>query len=314
MNQVFFANTRSVRGADGPRKRGPHQVDVTIGLPVFNGENFIREAIESILAQSYENFELIISDNASIDGTETICRAFAARDPRIRYYRNPENRGASYNFNRLVRLARGRYFKWAAHDDTLAPEFLDRCVRVLNDNPDVVLCYTRTQAIDAQGKIIGDFSLNLDLSHPDPHVRFHRCLRPGHALVDIFGLIRTGALRRTLQIGNFSSSDRILEAELALQGRFHEVPEPLFFNRHHDGQHYRHHPKRRDKAVWYDPKRADRITFPNWRLLWEYFKSTIRLPLRFQHKWFCRLSLIWWMRRNWNWLLSDLIFRDFQIR
>jgi len=289
-------------------------IEITIGMPVFNGENFISEAIESILAQSFENFELLISDNASTDRTAEISRAYAARDSRVRYCRNRENRGASYNFNRLVRLARGRYFKWAAHDDTLAPEFLDRCIQVLDREPDVVLCYTRTRAIDARGNAIRDFNLGLDLSHPLPQVRFHRCLCRAHSLVEVFGLIRTDALRRTLRIGNFPSSDRILEAELALLGRFHEVPETLFFNRHHKGQHYVLYPNRRDKIVWYDPGRAGRLTFPNWRLLWEYLKSTIRHSLRFRSRWSCRLSLLWWIRRNWNWLLSDLVFMNIKFR
>ena len=112
---------------------------VTIGLPVYNGQNYLVETLESLLAQTYTDFELVISDNASTDRTEAICRQYAAGDARIRYYRNDENIGASANYNRAFELGRGEYFKWAAHDDLLAPTYLERCVEVLDANPDVVL-------------------------------------------------------------------------------------------------------------------------------------------------------------------------------
>src|ERR1051326_2036095 len=104
---------------------------VSIGLPVYNGQQFLEEAINSLLAQTYSDFELIISDNASTDATEQICRAHAAADPRIRYYRNDKNRGPVWNLNRVFELARGELFKWAAHDDVCAPTLVERCVEVL---------------------------------------------------------------------------------------------------------------------------------------------------------------------------------------
>ena len=122
---------------------------VTIGLPVYNGERYLRPAIESILAQSFPHFELVISDNASTDGTEAICRDDADRDERVRYYRNTANLGMSRNFNLTFERATGRYFKWAADDDLLEPQYLARCVQVLDRDPGVILCHSQVRIIDA---------------------------------------------------------------------------------------------------------------------------------------------------------------------
>ena len=125
---------------------------VSVGLPVYNGERYLRLAIDSILAQTFEDFELIISDNASTDHTEEICREYAARDPRVIYIRQPRNRGGAWNFNHVVELARGEYLKWAAHDDVLAPTFLKECVAALDRLPGTVLASPRTVKIDESGK------------------------------------------------------------------------------------------------------------------------------------------------------------------
>ena len=117
----------------------PH---VSVGLPVYNGERYLRQAIESI--QSQTDLELIISDNASTDATEGICREYATRDPRVRYYRSDQNRGAAWNHNRVVELARGEYFKRQCHDDYCDTTFLEKCLAVIHSNPDVVLCYPRS--------------------------------------------------------------------------------------------------------------------------------------------------------------------------
>src|SRR3712207_3999522 len=118
---------------------------VSIGLPVYNGERYLALAIEAVLAQTYRDFELIISDNGSTDATSAICKAFAARDPRVRYYRYEENRGAAWNFNNTARLARGRYFKWQCYDDLLEPEMIQACLDVLEREPEVAVCCTRTR-------------------------------------------------------------------------------------------------------------------------------------------------------------------------
>jgi glycosyltransferase involved in cell wall biosynthesis len=121
---------------------------VSIGLPVFNGENYLEAAVDSILAQTFKDFELIISDNASTDRTQEICQRYCGRDSRVRYFRSEQNHGAAWNFNRVFELASGEYFKWAAHDDMIAPDFLQKCVAVLDEDPTVVLCHSQVQFIN----------------------------------------------------------------------------------------------------------------------------------------------------------------------
>ena len=122
---------------------------LSIGLPVYNGALLLSEAIESLLTQTFTDFEIVISDNASTDATEEIARRFADQDKRIRYYRNETNIGLAPNFNRVFALANNpAYFKWAAHDDLYKPTFLQRCVEVLDSEPDVVLSYTIVDVID----------------------------------------------------------------------------------------------------------------------------------------------------------------------
>ena len=132
----------------------PESPLVSVGLPVYNGERFLRQSLESVLAQTYENFELIISDNASTDGTDAICREFAARDTRIRYVRNSRNMGAAYNFDKVVELARGELFRLHTHDDIMAPPLLERCVSVLMQEPDAVLCHPEMIRIDEEDREI----------------------------------------------------------------------------------------------------------------------------------------------------------------
>ena len=121
---------------------------VAIGLPVYNGARYLTEAIESILAQTYSDFELIISDNASTDETEAICRHYAVQDQRIRYVRNAENIGGLANFNHTFRLSNHPLFKWTAADDAYHPEYLERSVRLLKAQPEAVFAFTKVQLID----------------------------------------------------------------------------------------------------------------------------------------------------------------------
>lgn len=207
---------------------------VSIGLPVYNGEDYLEDAIAAFLRQTFTDFELIISDNASSDRTEAICRSFAAQDPRIRYYRNAENIGAAENFNRVVHLAGGKYFKWAAHDDLCEPTFLERCVEVLDSDPSVVLCSTEVGCIDWAGTIINPKrDVPRHLHSWDPVERFRAIVLHTFWSYEIFGLIRLDVLRKTqLQRANYGT-DRVILAELSLHGRFIQVPETLFFRRFH---------------------------------------------------------------------------------
>jgi glycosyltransferase involved in cell wall biosynthesis len=260
---------------------------VSLGMPVYNGERFLRETLDSLLGQTYRDFELIISDNGSTDTTQQICREYASRDSRIRYHREEVNRGAGWNYNRVVDLARGIYFKWAAHDDLCAPTYLEKCVAVLDSDASVVVAYPDDQDIDDQGNYIDRkramrLPSSMRAQSPLPSQRFRYLVLLDYDCEQVFGLIRTEILRRTPMILNYTDSDRTLLAELGLYGKFFEVPEPLFYHRHHSGSSGRAYPIKGGwhlRASWFDPRLQGHVLFPQWRQLLEYMKAIFRAPV-----------------------------------
>jgi glycosyltransferase involved in cell wall biosynthesis len=246
---------------------------VSIGLPVFNGDNYLSQALDSLLAQTCQDFELIISDNASADRTQEICRAYAAKDQRIRYYRNEENLGAARNYNQVFELSSGEYFKWACHDDLCAPEFLERCVEVLDRQPNVILCFPRTNIIDEHGKLIDRYSDGFSFDSPWPHQRFHSVFTAIRMLNPIAGVIRADVLKRTRLIANYPGSDAVLLAELALLGEFHEIPEYLFYRRIHPRKSTLASKTIEELAYWFDPASRGKVLIPRWRRFSGFFTS-----------------------------------------
>lgn len=282
---------------------------VSIGLPVYNGDKYIEEAIKSILAQTYADFELIISDNNSTDRTCEICQEYSAKDPRIHYHKNEQNIGAAPNFNRVFEMSVGEYFKWAAHDDILSSDFLMRCVEVLDRNPSSVLCYSKVRIIDEYGKSIEDHDPHLNIESPKPHERFRNLLR-GHRCFQIFGLIRTDILRKTPLMGNYARGDGVLLARLGLFGQMLEIQEYLFFPRKHPEQsmnlfgcYQNGMPDYHSYSIWFDPKKKGKIIFPYWKLLHEYFSAVLYAPLTLHEQLKCYLIVIYWIRR-WRWYLA----------
>ena len=253
---------------------------VSIGLPVYNGENFLGEAIESILKQTFEDFELIVCDNASTDKTKSICLYYAAKDSRIRYYRNAKNIGAAANYNKTFHLSKGKYFKWVAHDDVCKKEYLESCLECFKKNNDAVLAYTKTKKIDENNIVLEKYKIKLPTDSKDEAVRYKSLLTMSHKCYEVFGLIRKEALNKTDLIGNYSHGDGVLLSQLALIGRFVLVPKYLFLSRKHSGQseavYWWKKRSRRDWAVWFDPKLKGKVLFPIWRVHYEYFRS-IRL-------------------------------------
>ncbi len=224
---------------------------VSIGLPVYNGENYVGQAIASVLAQSWQDFELIISDNASTDQTESICVAFAKADARIRYYRGDVNRGAAWNFNRVFHLSTGNYFRWLSHDDVLGTEALAQCVDHLESHSEVVLCANSTGVIDSSGYRVfdagGDSELafqgltearekrRVDLSRSaSPVDRYRGILLNSFRCYEVYGLIRRQVMAQTQLHPSYCGGEKVLLAELALQGKFSELSDVQFFCRWHD--------------------------------------------------------------------------------
>jgi glycosyltransferase involved in cell wall biosynthesis len=260
---------------------------VSIGLPVYNGEDYIRYALDSILNQTYSDFELIISDNASTDGTEQICRAYADKDKRIRYFRNTTNLGAAGNFNRVFEMSTGKYFKWISHDDVYSPDYVHRCVEVLGGEPSVVLCYAQTTLIDEKGQKIRKHDSQLHLASSKPHKRLRKFLRKPPGCNPVFGLIRADVLSTTRLLGNFESSDYNLLVELCLRGKFWEHDEYLFFRRSHPGMSRRAGKSGKDFLLWFDPRHKRSNAFPYLKLLHEVFRSVAAAPISKGEKFLC---------------------------
>jgi glycosyltransferase involved in cell wall biosynthesis len=289
-------------------KRGKNCPRVSIGLPVYNGEEYLKYALDSILSQTYEDFELIVSDNGSTDRTEKICRDYASKDKRIRYYRNDKNLGAAWNFNHVFELSSGEYFKWATHDDLYAPDFLRKCIELLDKDPSVVLCHTKTTWIDPQGKSCNKYEVTPPTDSPKPAQRFGYLICVNYPCFPLFGLMRAESARATRLFGNYMHADRIFLARLALLGRFYEISEYLFFSRVHPGQStmYSAHPHL--YYIWWDPRnKTRRFIFPEWRLFWEYSKCAWSGPLSARERVACCLNVGRWLRRHWNSMLRDLV-------
>jgi glycosyltransferase involved in cell wall biosynthesis len=206
---------------------------VSIGLPVRNGARYLGEAVDSLLRQTYTDFELIISDNASTDQTEAICREYVARDPRVRYYRSSQDVGLANNYNYLFIRARGEYFKWAAADDVHEPDYLARCLDVLERDPGVVLAYGKVRFIDENGGPLNVTDSGFDLRSEVARERIRYVIYAYSWVNAIFGVIRTDALAKTRLLPKYPGGDYPLLGELATIGKFVEVPEPLFLRRVH---------------------------------------------------------------------------------
>jgi glycosyltransferase involved in cell wall biosynthesis len=286
---------------------------VSIGVPVFNGERYLEQALDSIFAQTYQNFELIISDNGSSDGTEAICRRYAAADSRIRYYRHDKTRGVTWNFRQVVLRSTGEYFMWVAADDRLAPDYVERCVEVLDRESQVVLCYCRSVDMDEDGTVLRREEPELNTGASQPHERFRELIRMDHNCAALFGLIRAGILKLTPIHGDFADSDRSVLAELALYGKYYQIPQDLFFHHDHAERVTRQFPSRQQRMFKLHAERPPRFVLPHFRQFWEYLASIQRAPLPWGERLRCYLHMLGWIRDNSPRLWSDLRFVAWQI-
>jgi glycosyltransferase involved in cell wall biosynthesis len=223
---------------------------LSIGIPVYNGQEYLPELLESLLVQTFEDFEILICDNASSDRTGDICREFAHRDRRVHYTCNERNLGAVANFNHVFEMSTAPLFKWAAHDDLYHSDYLSECIRVLDANADVVLAHTGTAFIDDRGRKLpfeettaafvepttGRRYWADDTSIADSPVavrRFWQVLTRAAWGTHMFGVVPRHVLQQTSLLPNFAGSDRAMLAELALLGRFKCAGKRLFYKRFH---------------------------------------------------------------------------------
>jgi FkbM family methyltransferase len=297
---------------------------VSVGLFVYDGERFLEEGLRSILNQTFTDFELIISDNASTDRTGEIAEAYAKRDHRIRYYRSEKNMGPGWNARRVYELATGNYFKLAAVDDLLEPNFLRRCVEVLESDPDCVVAYANTKVIDESRRYLGNYITPMQADSNDPVTRFRAISFVDHNCYQIFGVMRMSALRQIPPMGSYVGADLVLVARMSLLGRFHEIPEHLFICRWHGGQSVRTFPDRlkqprrfrltrwcgrRPCSDWWEgPAKTRALTFPEFRILLEYFLSIYRSHLGAGQKLRCYAVLLPWAKMHFVRMLYDLLF------
>jgi glycosyltransferase involved in cell wall biosynthesis len=303
---------------------------VSIGLPVFNGENYVRQSIESILTQTYEDFEFIISDNASTDSTPDICREYAARDPRVRYVQQHSNCGLSKNSNFVFEQSKCEYFKWVSHDDIHAPTFVQRCVEALDQNPSAVMACPRGVIIDGHGEVlrvarIDGQSCAIDttgrfvgcmrpydpprqLDSPSPSIRFGDLLLHTGWCLEYYGLMRANILRRTPLNGDFYGADKPLLAELVLHGRFIDIPEILLFYRQHPAQEKLYRASASLKQTYVTGNLSVRFEIPRAKLLRGYWRAIFRAPLSLTERLACIVQLGKWMGqwRKWGTVWREL--------
>lgn len=261
----------------------PEKPRVTIGMPVFNEGRYLAEAIESLLRQDFEDFELLIRDNASGDDTGTICKAYAARDRRVSYQRNDVNLGAQQSFNQLVHDSHGRYFFLACGHDLWHPAFISRCLSALENDPNAVLSYPMTVWIAKEGHEIATDTRLMDirsLTAPfRPLRQFNLVLWDCHNSHAIHGLIRTELLRRTRLARPTIGPDIILLAELSLLGAFAQIPEPFFYVRRMR-EHDEIEVLKRQARDMFPSNDKRSLVFPYAKFALEYLSIVTHRPLK----------------------------------
>jgi glycosyltransferase involved in cell wall biosynthesis len=276
---------------------------VSVGLPVYNGARYLEASIASLLAQTYENVELIICDNCSTDETPDICRRFADSDPRVRYQRNDENIGGAKNHNLTFVLARGKYFRWAAHDDIAEPELIASCVEVMERDPSIVVCHTDFVHIDGDGDVRGYVSRN-HCSSTRAATRFARMASARDFCEETYGLIRSDIFARTELQQDYTGSDRTLMSELALYGPFYNIGRQLFSKRLHPGNEY---VDWRTRMAWFGTKYTDRVNMPWWKQAIDYPRVIRRVPLTSRDRWGCYAYMARWYVEHAPKLIKDLL-------
>ena len=254
---------------------------VTVGMPVYNGERYVAEALGSLLAQDHEPLEIVVADNASTDATLERCRDVAAGDGRVRFLTSDRNRGAAWNYNRLVAEARGPYFKWAAADDVCRPAFVSACVRALEEaGPRTVIAFPRSDLIDEGGEHIRAVDdAALAVGQATPHQRVARLLANRFEWHPVFGVMRTAVTRTTRLIGPYVASDIVFLAEMALRGRFVQVPETLFLRRYHAERPLVASLRFEDQARWFDTSGGGGASFPQANVALELLRAVRRSGL-----------------------------------
>ena len=294
---MFTVAMRGLNAISKPR--------LSIGLPVYNGADYLAQSLDALLGQTFEDFELIISSNASTDQTDEICQTYVARDRRIRFFRQPTNIGAHPNHMFVFDQSVGELFKWASGDDLYARDLVERCIQRLDEHPEAILCHSWTAAVDGAGRVIQAHEYPLATDSPNVVERLHSMLYAGDELPgairadDMYGVIRADVLRRAKPLDSYYHADQTFMVGLALHGPFHQVPDWLYFRRHHPGRAQQAMPTMRKWCANLDPKRGNALKHPAVRLLgeyvWGYYDSVRSAPLSPAERRGCYRELTGWL-------------------
>jgi tetratricopeptide (TPR) repeat protein len=255
---------------------------VSVGLPVYNGGSLLPQAIESILAQDFEDFELIISDNASNDQTQDVCRHYQKMDSRIRYYRFDENLGALSNFLNAFGMATAPFFMWAADDDLRDKTFISACLVPLDEDPSVALVYPRTKILDANSKFLGIAQDHLDAGQETSQERFTHLIWEIGMCNAFYGIYRSAILKRISSWGKTLFGDNLMLAEITLMGKIIQIDAPVFIRRlTRDYQYHSEEERNTQLMSDVDPRLfLEGISFPHCRLAYGHLELVNQSGLR----------------------------------
>jgi glycosyltransferase involved in cell wall biosynthesis len=292
---------------------------VSVGLPVYNAERYLTEALDDLLAQSHTDLDIVISDNGSTDRTQEVCEQYAAKDGRIRYLRQDRNRGAGWNHNEVLKNARAPYFRWYAHDDRLDPTCIEVCATVLDANPQTILAWPLTTVIDDAGQVGYEYRDDLPFDNSTPTTRLRSLLGFKteetllHMCYPMYGVIRRDVLLGTHMHGTIVSADTVLLCELALRGHWQLVPQRLFYNRRHaNSSAVDKSPE--ELAAYLDTRHSGVFPMPITRLGIGYVRAVLTAPLTFRERLQCLGVVAGWFvsHRRWRIIVGEFKLRGGQ--
>lgn len=252
---------------------------VSVGVPVFNGEKYLDRCLASLRAQTHDDLEILVADNASTDASVEIAETHAAADERIRVIHAPENRGAAFNYNRVVELTSAPFFCWTPHDDEREPTAIEHCIAAFDEHgPDAVLVHNRGVFIDEASEIVGVDDDHFEITDRGAARRLVRALHNLNVANPVLGVMRRSALERTRLIGPFPASDYVLLAELAMLGTIVEIDDLGFRRRIHPESSRKAATTKEAVQAWFDPSQRSSALSDRSRLLLEYHRSAMTVP------------------------------------
>jgi glycosyltransferase involved in cell wall biosynthesis len=268
---------------------------LTIGLPVFNGQNYLESALESLKKQSFKNFKVVVSDNCSTDDSVKIAQSYVNDDSRFTLIKHKENIGGAGNFNSVFKECTTPFFKWMAHDDILHINYLEKCMALATmSDESFVMFDSYANKIDHDGNFIGSYLKEIKLSANSASGRFYRILWADY-FSEIFAIIRTSSIKQSRMHLNKLGSDRHFVSEILLNGGIKYVPEELFHRRHHDQSYCNAIEDNSAKLAWWDPKAKQSGTPPGITKLMDFHISISRSKITFEQKLKCYLHLLHWL-------------------